>query len=298
MTTKFNYQDRKGWIYGFFSQVLWGTGGIATKLIDKTLPSSLLVGVRHGIGALVLGLEILRAKRHVLNNLPWIHLIILGVLAAGLPDLLLVEAIRRCGAIIAIMLARLEIPLGVVFAHFLLKEKVSAKAYIAGVLSLAGVCLISFKPGQVFTIRNTFYSGIMVAVIWALSGVYAKFILNRKTDPLALTFVRLTMGSIFGFAVAAIFISHPLEALQHLSFTDWSLLIYLGVFLSGLAYLAFYRSLNILDAHVAVILLSISIAVLLLLGLAIGERVTPLQWLGIAIVALSVYLIKKPVTAD
>lgn len=52
----------KAWIYGIVSQILWGSGGVAIKLIDAVIPSSLLVSLRHSIGALTLGLLILKGK--------------------------------------------------------------------------------------------------------------------------------------------------------------------------------------------------------------------------------------------
>ena len=284
------------------SQALWGTGGVVTKLVDKSLPSSLLVGFRHGIGALVLGISIIRTERPIMRNLPWLRLIIFSIVAAGLTDLLFVEAIRRCGAIIAVMLARLEIPLGVIFAHFFLKEKVGISAYLACVLSLAGVCLISYRPGVTVTLQDSFYLGVVLGIttgiLWAGCSVYAKTMLNRKIDPLALSFVRLSIGSIFAFGIAIALVHHPFQALQNLAWSDWAWIIYLGIFLSGLAYLFYYKSLKIIDAHIALILSSVSIAVLLVLGLAIGERISILQWLGVATIGLSIYLVKKPATAD
>lgn len=161
-------------------------------------------------------------------------------MAAGLPDLLLVEAVRRSGAIISTMLARVEIPLGVILAHFLLKEKVGKNAYIAGIISILGVCLISYRPEMEITLSNQFYVGVLCALgaatLWALASVYAKHILNKKTDPLALSFVRLCIGAIFALTITLLFIHDPFVTLQQLHVTDWGLIIYLGIFLSGLAY--------------------------------------------------------------
>lgn len=289
---------KQGFFYGIFSQVLWGTSGVVIKLIDTMLPSSVLVFLRHGFGALTLGLLILRGKTAVFKNLPLLHLILLGIFAAGLPDLLLVEAIRRCGAIISSILARVEIPLAVLFAHLFLKEKVGKIAYLAGIISIIGVCFISYQPDQIITLDNQFYVGILyglgAAMIWGLSSVYAKYILNKQTDPLALSFVRLCIGSIFALAVALLFVKDAFASLSQLRLFDWSLILYLGIFLSGLAYLFFYRALKVLDAHVAVLLLGLSIVVLLFCGLLIGETISLLQWLGIGMIIFSIFLVKKP----
>ncbi len=290
-------QYKKGWLAAFLSQGLWGTGGIAIKLVDTAVPSSLLVGLRHGVGTLVLGsILLLRGEIHVLRTLPYFHVIILGIFAAGLPDLLLVEAVRHCGAILAVILARIEIPLGVIFAHLLLKERVHPKAYLAAALSFGGAVLISLKPGASFNSNDGFYLGVMLAllaaVLWALSSTYAKFILNKQTDPLGFSFMRLAIGSAFGFVVAALVVPEPFKALAGIGWESWALIVYLGVFLSGLAYWMFYYSLRILEAHVLAILLSVSIMVVLVLGLLIGERISWSQWLGIGLVVASIIAVK------
>ncbi len=304
MNSMFNNLSRQtqGWLYGIISQILWGTSGVTIKLIDSVIPSSLLVSLRHGIGAITLGLLIMRGKTMVLKNLPLVHLILLGIFAAGLPDLLLVEAIRRSGAIISTMLARVEIPLGVILAHLLLKEKVGKSAYLAGLISIIGVWFISYQPEQKITLDNQFYVGILcalgAAILWALSSVYAKYILNKKTDPLALSFVRISIGSIFALAITMLFIHDPFLSLQQLNLQDWTLIVYLGIFLSGLGYLFFYRSLKLLDAHVAIVLIGLTIVVLLISGLLIGETIRPMQWIGIALVVASIFLVKKPIPVD
>ncbi len=292
----------KGWLDNFFAQAIWGTGGIAISLVDKALPSTLLVGIRHGIGSFMLGVSILKNKRHLLRNSPWAHLVILGILGGALPDLLLVGSIRRCGPIVGVLLARLEIPLGVLFAHIFLKERVTAKAYIASAVAMLGACMISYKRGESITLQNSFYIGVVIGlaagVVWALTSVYAKFILNKQADPMILTSVRLGIGSISAFVAAAFLVTQPLHILQQLSLNDWLLLIYLGVFVSGLAYLLFYKSLQLIDVHVAQILVGMSIAVVVILGLAIGVPISPIQWLGIALIAYSIYLIKSAQPVD
>ncbi|MBA3724207.1 MAG: DMT family transporter [Candidatus Levybacteria bacterium] len=288
---------KQGWVNGIVSQILWGTAGFTIKLIDTALPSSLLVSLRHGIGALTLATLIVKSKTSF-KNLPIGHLVLLGIFAACLPDLLLVEAIRNAGVIVASMVARVEIPLGVIFAHVLLKEKVTKHAYLAAIISLIGVWFISYKPGQIITLDNTFYFGVLcalgAAILWGISSVYAKYILTKKTDPLALSFVRLSIGSIFALAITILFIHDPFISLQQLQMTDWLLLLYLGIFVSGLAYLFFYRSLAILDAHKAIILLGVSIMVTLFLGLFLGEIIQFIQWIGIALIISSLFLIRNP----
>lgn len=291
----------KGWTYGVLAQAFWGTSPGVISLISTALPVSLLVAVRHAIGALFLGTNVLAGRRGIFKKLPWFHVILFGLLAGALPDLMLTESIRRCGPIVAILLARLEIPVGVLMAHVLLKEQVTRRAYLASLIGVVGAGLISYKPGQAINLHNGFYLGVMIGigagVAWGLATVYAKFVLNKKADPLAVTFVRLSLGSLTALLLTLVFVSQPLLILRHVSLHDWLLILYVGLFASGVGYLLFYRSLNLIDAHVAQILIGITMVVAVVFGLIIGVPVTGLQWLGIITIIYSIYLIKAPAPA-
>lgn len=296
--------SRQGWLYNAGAQAIWGTGSIVISLITKTLATSLLVSIRHGLGAILLGITIIAGKKQVsFKSIPWRHAIALGILAGATPDLLLVTSVRHVGPIIAVLLARLDIPLGVLFAQIFLGERVTSRAYIASLLGVVGTAFISYKPGQAITLHSGFYLGIAAGVgagiIWGLAVVYGKYILNRKANAQALTFIRLSLGSLTALLVTCIVVSQPLHILSQLRLRDWLYVLYLGIFNSGLGYLLFYRSMELIDAHVAQILLGVSMIVTVCLGLIIGVPVTALQWLGIVTIIWSIYLIKLPkVTAE
>jgi drug/metabolite transporter (DMT)-like permease len=296
MTSSDRPKQNRGWLYGILAQGFWGTAPVVTSLITHTLSTGLLVALRHGMGAVFLGANILTGQRRVLKHQPWLHIIVLGLLAGSLPDLLLTESIRHAGPIVAIMLARLEIPLGVLFAHLLLKENVSRRAYVASLVGVVGAAFISYKPGLAIDFSGGFYFGIAMGVgaglAWSLSSVYAKYILNRKADPLTVTFSRLSLGSLTALLLTIVFVNQPFLILSRLDLHQWLLIIYLGIFSSGVGYLLFYRSLNIIDVHVAQVLIGITMVVAVIFGLIVGVKVTALQWLGIAIIGWSLYLIK------
>lgn len=289
----------KGWLYNTAAQALWGSGSVVISLISKSLASTLLVSIRHGLGALLLGINLLRTRKNIaFKTMPWKHAIALGIVAGALPDILLTISVRHVGPIVAILLARLEIPLGVLFAHLLLKEKVTAKTYGASLLGLLGAIGISYKPGETISLHNGFYLGIAAglgaSLAWGIGAVYGKYILNQKANSQVLTFTRLATGSLVALLVSAVLVRNPLGMLQDLRVRDWLFILYLGLFNSGLGYLLFYRSMELIDAHVAQILMGVSMIVTIGLGLLIGVSVTLFQWLGILTILGSLYLIRPP----
>ncbi|MBP6880090.1 EamA family transporter [Candidatus Saccharibacteria bacterium] len=119
--------DKKGFRLNLLSQSLWGSGPVVTKLISFNIAGSLLTGLRNGIGAIFMVIFIMKNKenRHELLKLKpilQIHLFFLAIVAVAIPNILMVDSIRSSGAIIAAMLSRLEIPIGVILAGVLLKE--------------------------------------------------------------------------------------------------------------------------------------------------------------------------------
>ena len=96
----------------------------------------------------------------------------------------MVESIRASGAIVAAMLARLEIPFGVILASIVLKEKVSNKAKAATSLSLHSVILLSQTDMSFSTFDDANARGVglglIVALAFSLSTIYAKWIFNTS----------------------------------------------------------------------------------------------------------------------
>jgi len=293
----------KGWILSIVAQALWGSSSVVISLISKSLPDTLLVGVRHTIGSVFLYINLRGHLRSTFKNLPWRHLIILGLLAGSLPDLLLVESVRKSGPIVAVLLARLEMPLGVLFAHLFLKEKVNRTAYLASLIGLVGAGFIAYQPGDAINIHTSFYLGVLCGIAagisWGLSAVYVKFILSKGSDSTATAFIRLALGAATSLVLVLFFVHDPLSILKGLYWKDWLKILYLGVFASGAAYMLYNKSLKVIDAHVAQILVGVSMIVSVCLGLAIGVRVSMLQWLGIATIVFSIYMIKaRPSTEE
>ncbi|MBP7018216.1 DMT family transporter [Candidatus Saccharibacteria bacterium] len=209
----------------------------------------------------------------------------------------MVESIRASGAIVAAMLARLEIPFGVILASIVLKEKVSNKAKAATSLSLHSVILLSQTDMSFSTFDDANARGVglglIVALAFSLSTIYAKWIFNTfKIPSLLMTWVRTSMGAGISILIFVLSGGDIVQSLASISLMDWLAIGFLGLFVNAIAYMAYYKSLSLLDAHITQIMLGVALMIAVILGILIGETLSIFQWLGIVLVVISIYLIQ------
>ena len=209
----------------------------------------------------------------------------------------MVESIRASGAIVAAMLARLEIPFGVILASIVLKEKVSNKAKAATSLSLHSVILLSQTDMSFSTFDDANARGVglglIVALAFSLSTIYAKWIFNTfKIPSLLMTWVRTSMGAGISILIFVLSGGDIVQSLASISLMDWLAIGFLGLFVNAIAYMAYYKSLSLLDAHITQIMLGVALVIAVILGLLMGETLSIFQWLGIVLVVISIYLIQ------
>ena len=84
----------------------------------------------------------------------------------------------------AVLLVQTEVPFGVIFAYFMLKEKPTVRAIVGIGIAFIGVYILTGSPnldGKYFGIGLT----ILGSAIWALGQVIVKP-LSKEINPLAL----------------------------------------------------------------------------------------------------------------
>ncbi len=245
--------DKQGIIFILLSQLIWGVTPVIIKSVPLTLPTSLLIATRYVLGGIILLVFILLNKRSVaglkkLTKRQVLEIIMLGIVGSGLADLFAVHAIREIGVIIAVMIVRLEIPLGVLFAALILKEKITPRIILATVVSLWGVFLISYHPGLMIDIHNGFFMGIVSAfvasILWAFAGVYAKKVLSDNVSPTFLAAGRMSVGGIFSFAFAYYTLGQITPYFVNLKMETWLSLLFLTVVSSVAAFVLYYKGLE------------------------------------------------------
>ncbi|MGG3468433.1 DMT family transporter [Neobacillus pocheonensis] len=280
-------------LYALMSISFWGVSFVSTKaVLEKLDPYSLLV-IRFGIGALFLLLLLLIQRTRLLVSLKFIpHLIILGILGVFVHQVLQATALLTIHASSAGWLISLSPIFTVILSILFLHEKMSITKAIGMVIAITGVLLVTTtRSGQTFqfALNIGFFLMILSTLNWAVYSVLLKS-LNIPYSPLLVTFY----SSLLGLILTTPFIirTRGWEALSLLTHTEWAHLLFLGVFVSGIAYWYWGKALEVLEASkVSMFLYLEPVSTLIAAVLLLQEKVLFISATGGIIIIIGVIVV-------
>lgn len=266
---------------------LWGTDGLLRLPLAEKLPAATVVFWEHLIVVLVLIPFLPSAARTLSRCGPreWLAVLVIGGGSSATATALFTAAFRAGDPVTPLVLQKLQ-PLFVVLAAFLvLGERVRAGYLAFAVPALLGAWLLAFTDPfdiQVAAMRSALLA-VGAAVLWAAGTVLGRM-LATSVPSRDLTVLRFGVG----LPVAAIIV-----AVQGGKFAvGWGNApgLLLLAFVPGLLALSLYyfglRSTPAIRATLAELAFPATAAIL---GVSfLGARLSVTQWLGLAIVVVSV----------
>ena len=191
----------------------------------------------------------------------------------------------------AILLVQTEVPFGVVFAYFMLKEKPTIRSLVGIAIAFIGVFILTGSPNL-----DGKFIGVSLVIlgsgIWALGQVLVKP-LSKKINPLALVaWLGLFSGPIL-ITLSAIFDGNPINYFKTTPFEVWLIAIYLGFIMQPITYGCFYYVLknNPLYKVLPIVTMGIPPTGLLAAIFLLGEEPTKELFIGGTIIIVGVILI-------
>ena len=138
----------------------------------------------------------------------------------------------------AVLLVQTEVPFGVIFAYFMLREKPTLKALIGISIAFVGVYILTGSPNL-----DGKYVGVTLVIIgsgvWALGQVLVKP-LSKEINPISLVaWLALFSGPIL-ITLSAIIDGNTLNYLKSASVNNWLIALYLGFIMQPITYGCFY----------------------------------------------------------
>tara|TARA_Y100000590_G_C15674826_1_gene997582 strand:- start:516 stop:1379 length:864 start_codon:yes stop_codon:yes gene_type:complete len=191
----------------------------------------------------------------------------------------------------AVLLVQTEVPFGVVFAYFMLKEKPTIRSLIGITIAFIGVYILTGSPnldGKFFGISLV----IIGSGIWALGQVLVKPI-SKAINPLALVaWLGLFSGPIL-IGLSAVFDGNPINYFKSAPLEAWMIAVYLGFVMQPITYGCFYYVLknNPLYKVLPIVTMGIPPTGLLAAIFLLGEEPTKELFIGGAIIIIGVILI-------
>ena len=265
--------------------IFLGFGFVIAKPAMEYLPPFLLMGLRFTFVALLL-VWWFPIPRGYLKKIFFTSLI-----ANTIQYSITYTGLNLIDASAAVLLVQTEVPFGVVFAYFMLKEKPTVRALIGIAIAFVGVYVLTGSPnldGKVLGVSLT----IIGSGVWALGQVLVKP-LSKEINPLALVaWLGLFSGPIL-ISLSAIFDGNTIDYFKNASFESWMIAIYLGFIMQPITYGCFYYVLkrNPLYKVLPIVTMGIPPTGLLAAIFLLGEEPTKELFIGGVVIIIGVILI-------
>ena len=265
--------------------IFLGFGFVIAKPAFESFPPILLMGIRFMFAASLLiwwfpipkgYLKRIFAASLVANTLQY------SITYSGL-DLIDASA--------AVLLVQTEVPFGVIFAFFMLREKPTIRAIIGIGVAFIGVYILTGSPnldGKFFGVSLT----ILGSAIWALGQVVVKP-LSKEINPVALVaWLALFSGPTLIFT-SVIIEGDTINHLTTAKLNHWIIAIYIGFIMQPITYGCFYYVLknNPLYKVLPIVTMGIPPTGLLAAIFLLGEKPTTELFIGGTVIILGVILI-------
>jgi drug/metabolite transporter (DMT)-like permease len=241
--------SKKGYIYLGIAILAFSTLEIVTKFIVNDFNPLQLNFLRFFIGSVALipfTIRDLKTKNLKLTFNDIFKMLCLGILAVPVSmSLFQIALVYIPASTLAVLISSNAIFVAP-FSYFILHEKIDKSTIISLVLGIAGM-LVIISQSSAMGIKN--FIGIILAiaasVTFALFSVLGKKI-SSKTGSIILNCFVFLSGSLFMFPMLLLM---KIPILKGLHSSNILYVLYLGLFVSALAYICMFKGLSYLPAN-------------------------------------------------
>jgi drug/metabolite transporter (DMT)-like permease len=292
-----NQKHIKAYIEVTFAVIVWGASFIATKLALRDLTPMTVVWLRFLIGIVILGFA---AKMGPHFSLPkkqeWLYLATLGFLGITFHQWLQSTALLTVQASTTAWVITTSPVFIAILSWLFLHEKLDWLQITGIILAALGVLIVVSKGNISGIFSGTFGTqGDILILISALNWAVFSILSTRglkKYRPTQMMFFVMTIGWLFTSIL--FFTGGGLGDIRHITWTSFFGICFLGIFCSGLSYIAWYDGLQALPATQIGVFIYLEPLVAMIVAWAIlSEKILLITLAGGAIILLGVGLVQK-----
>ncbi len=286
-----------GILEALFAVVVWGGSFVATKVALVHAAPVTVVWLRFGIGVLLLGIAVtLRGQWRLPGYRDLGYFALLGFIGITFHQWLQSTGLVTAQATTTAWIVATSPVFTAALGWLVLREKLSWWQALGVLLALMGVLVVvsrgnlqTILAGKIGTVGD--FLVLISAVNWAVFSVLSRRGLRQFSATLMMFYVML-FGWLF---TSVLFLAGPgLSALASIQAETWLNIGFLGIFASGLAYIAWYDALQALPVAQAGAFINLEpFVTTLVAALVLGEAFGLAALLGGATILLGVYLVNR-----
>jgi drug/metabolite transporter (DMT)-like permease len=289
----------------------WGTAMVAMKGVMPNTTPLFMAGVRLvPAGMLVLATAIISGKPQPKGWQAWLWIALFALVDGMMFQGFLAEGLVRTGAGLGSVMIDSQ-PLAVaLMAWLLFGETIGLWGWLGLSFGIIGITLlavpdewiVSLLQGQVSLgsaqwgdlVHNLFQNGQWLMLLASLSmavGTVLMRYVSRYADPIAATGWHMILGGLPLFALSSRF---ETEQFVHLDTANWLSIGYSTVFGSAIAYgIFFYFAASGSLTSLSSLTFLTPVFALFFGNLFLGETLSQIQWFGVGLTLVSIYLINQ-----
>lgn len=280
-----------------FAVIVWGASFIATKVALQDISPIAIVWLRFSMGVLILGIAVsMRGQISLPGRGEWAYFSLLGFLGITFHQWLQSNGLQTSEAGTTAWIVSTTPVFMALLGWTVLKEALSWIKTSGILLAFAGVLLVVSK-GDLASISVGRFGApgdfliLISSVNWAVFSVLSRRGLKSYPAGLMMFYV-MSLG--WMFTTILFFAQTGLSEITNLTSNGWLGVIFLGVFCSGLAYIAWYDALQALpSAQTGAFLYIEPLVAVVVAFFVLGEPVTVVSLIGGGIILFGVWLVNR-----
>lgn len=282
------------------TMLIWGSSFAIVKMGLQEIPPLFFAFIRIFIASIFLTSIIFIKKESVqfINAIrkEWKYFIVLGIIGITLMNITQNFGQSYTSSALAGILQNINPFFILVLSVLFIREIISMNKIFGTIIGFIGMVIVVFAGQDIATIMSsqTFLGNALMigsAICWAIYSVLTKNII-KKYSALYLIAISCTVGWIALFPIAFVF--EDINSIYSLSLNSWSILIYLGVFSSGITYFLWNYALSKKDAsEISVFVFLVPVIAIAIGALFMGEEITLYTLIGSVLIIFGIYLTEK-----
>jgi drug/metabolite transporter (DMT)-like permease len=286
------------YLEALFAVIVWGASFIATKIALEDISPIAIVWLRFLMGVVILGLAVILRRQFTLpNKKEWTYFALLGFLGITFHQWLQSNGLQTSEAGTTAWIVATTPVFMALLGWFLLKEGLGWTKTLGILMAFFGVLVVVSK-GDLTSISIGKFGApgdvliLISAVNWAVFSALSRRGLKSHPASLMMFYV-MSFGWLF---TSLLFLpTNGFAEISELTINGWMAVAFLGVFCSGLAYIAWYDALKALStAQTGVFLYIEPLVAVVVAFFILDEVITPASVLGGAVILFGVWLVNRP----